>query len=126
MEQKQLSKSTKRLLILLICNSVFFVALYFTAVHFGFDYILPIYCVIGIVVGFVFFIYNRGFSAKGITPEMLPDTMSATEKQAFIDNAALRLKKSRWMLTILFPILLAIAADMIYLYLLPLLEAMFS
>lgn len=126
MSQKPISKDAQRLMVLLLCNSVLFVALYFIAVHLGFDYILPVYCVLGIGLGLGFFIYNRGFSAKGITPDMLPDTMSAVEKQAFFDQAALRLKRSRWILTVLFPILLAIAADMIYLYLFPMLEAMVS
>ena len=61
-------------------------------------------------------IYNKGFSAKDVTPDMLPDTMSQDEKQAFIEDGKLRLRRSRWMLTLLIPIILTIACDMFYLF----------
>ena len=110
----------------LLVNSIALVTLYFLLVHFGFDYVLPIYCAIGIVLGLGFFIYNRGFSWKGITPEMLPDTMSYVEKCAFIEDGKERLRKSRWMLTVIFPIILAIAIDMMILFLFPMVGINFS
>ena len=123
---KQVSKDAKQLMLLLIANSILFTALYFVCVHFGFDYILPIYCVLGIILGLIFVIYNRGFAGKGVTAEMLPDTMSYVEKCAFIEDAKTRLHRSRWMLTLIFPIILAIAIDMMILFLFPMIGINFA
>jgi len=80
-----------------------------------------IYLIVGAILGIVYVIYNRGFSAKGVTPEMLPDTMSYEEKLAFIENGKQRLKRSRWMLTLILPIIVTLCIDMIYILLLPML-----
>ena len=108
-------------MLLMLGNSVLLISLYFVAVYLGFDYILPIYSIAGAALGLGFFIYNRGFSGKNVTPEMLPDTMSYVEKCAFIEDSKTRLRKSRWVLTVLFPIILSIAIDMMILYLFPML-----
>lgn len=100
----------------LLLHCVIILAIYFILVAFHFEYIFHIYVGVGAVLGLSFVIYNRGFAAKGITPEMLPDSMTPTEKQEYIEAAKLRLKKSRWMLTVLIPIILAIACDMFYLF----------
>jgi len=116
---KEVSKDAKLHMLLLLINSVVLIALYFVLVHLGFDYILPIYCGIGAILGLSFVIYNRGFAGKGVTAEMLPDTMSYVEKCKFIEDSKTRLRKSRWMLTLIFPIILAIAIDMMILFLFP-------
>ncbi len=101
----------------MLINCVAMMIIYFViAIRFQFGYIFHIYVILGVVLGLAYVIYNRGFSAKDITPEMLPDTMSAAEKQAFIEDGKLRMKKSRWVLTLLIPIILTIACDMFYLF----------
>ena len=57
---------------------------------------------------------------------VMPDTMSQEEKQKFIDDCAARLHRSRWMITVIFPIVLAFALDMMYLFLLPMLKGIFQ
>ncbi|MBQ8310511.1 MAG: hypothetical protein IJX80_05805 [Clostridia bacterium] len=116
---KEVSKDAKALMLLLLVNSILFTALYFVFVHFGFDYILLIYCAVGAMLAVGFVIYNRGFAWKGVTPEMLPDTMSYVEKCQFIEDGKARLRKSRWVLTVIFPIILAVAIDMMILFLFP-------
>lgn len=106
----------KALMWRLLLHCVIILAIYFILVALHFEYIFHIYVGVGAVLGLSFVIYNRGFAAKGITPEMLPDSMTLTEKQEYIEAAKLRLKKSRWMLTVLIPIILAIACDMFYLF----------
>ena len=69
-------------------------------------------------------IYNRGFSRKGLTPDMLPDTMSKDEKKEFIEDGERRLKKSKWMLTILFPMIVIFMWDIIEIYLLDYIKAL--
>ena len=112
------------LLLLLIGNSILFSVAYFVLAT-----IFPVYIVylaVGVVLTLVFVIYNRGFVGKNLKPDQLPDTMSLEEKQKFIDDCAIRLHRSRWMITVIFPIILAFALDMIYLFLFPMLEGMFQ
>ena len=64
----------------------------------------------------VYIIYNRGFSRRNLTPEMLPDEWSEEQKIAYISDGAQRLKKSKWMLTIIFPLVLTFMFDCIELF----------
>ena len=115
----------KKTAIHLLINSILLVVLYF-AVAKIFPYIWVIYLAAGAGIGFYYVIYNKGFSGKGVTPDMLPATMSLAEKEAFIEDSRKRLHDSRWVLTILVPILLTFMLDMIYLFIFPYLEAIFS
>ncbi len=115
----------KQLALLLLCNTALIVALYFVLASLGIWFIMPIYILAAAILGMIFIIYNRGFSAKGATPDQLPDSMSREEKRAYLDAAADRLERSKWMLTLLLPILVAIACDMIYLYLYPMITELF-
>jgi hypothetical protein len=119
--KKKISRESAQLSILLLVNSILFPVLYFTVANAGFDYILYVYTALAAILAFVFVIYNRGFSRKNVTPEMLPDTMSAEEKKEFIADGERRLSASRWMLAFLFPLVLAVALDVIILILLPML-----
>ncbi len=115
--------SQKKLLILLLLT-VFLCPAYFVCQH----YEIPVhylYIAAGAVLGLGYVIYNKGFSGKGVTPEMLPDTMSPEEKQAFINDSIRRQKTSEWVLLLLIPILVTLAADMIYLFIFPTLEGLF-
>jgi len=122
--RKKLSPTSARLAILLLVNSVLFSVLYFVIAGAGFDYVLYVYTALAAILAFVFVIYNRGFSSKNVTTEMLPDTMSDEEKRAFIADGERRLSASRWLLTLIFPLVLAIALDVMYLYLFPMITEM--
>ena len=115
----------KKLAFHLLINSIVLIVLYFLVAP-KFPYVWVIYLAAGAGLGLYYVIYNKGFSGKGITPDMLPDTMSLTEKQAFIEDSRARMKKSRWVLTLLIPILLTFMLDMMYLFLFPYVEAIFS
>ncbi len=117
------SKNIK-LMLLLLLNTVVLCSVYFALASIEFP-IHYIYLAIGFGFGLIFVIYNRGFVGKDITPSMLPDTMTKEEKQAFIDDCKKRLNASRWMLTIIIPLIFAFALDMIYLFLFPALESIF-
>ncbi len=60
--------------------------------------------------------YNRAFSRKGITPDMLPDSWSQEQKQNYIDDGERRIKRSRWMLAVIIPFLVTFIADALYLF----------
>ena len=118
--------SKKTLILLLLGNSVLFIGLYFLLVSFEILSVTPIYVALATLLGFAFIIYNRGFAAKNATPDQLPDTMTAEEKLAFIQEGKNRLARSRWMLTLILPMILAIAIDLTSLFILPYLQEIFS
>lgn len=64
----------------------------------------------------VYIIYNRAFSRKGITIEMLPDIWSAERKAAYILDGEERLKKSQWLMYIIIPFLVPIGVDALILF----------
>ncbi len=108
----------KRLTLLLILNTVLAVAVYFGSVAFEFVYMMYIYVGLAAVLLVVYVVYNRGFALRGVTADMLPDTLSPTEKQEKLDEAARRMRDSRWMLTVIVPLIIAIMFDVIWLFLL--------
>ena len=115
-ERKTPSPDAKRNLILLIVNSVVFTAIYFACNQNGFWPIFPIYAVLltGLALGFV--IYNRGFSRRGLSEEMLPSDWSEEKRREFIEDGERRLARSRWMLTLILPLVLAFLLDFLYLW----------
>ena len=117
----------KKLLVHLLLNSVILITLYFlipTLVPF---YYMPhLYLLAGAFLGLYYVIYNRGFVAKNASPDELPSHMSPVQKQAFIEDGQRRFKKSKWVLTLLIPIILTFLADCIYLYLFPYFEGLFA
>ncbi|MBQ7320062.1 MAG: hypothetical protein IJW97_07800 [Clostridia bacterium] len=108
----------KRLMLMLFGNSIIILAVYFILNSMNFWPIFFIYMGIAAVLVLIYTIYNRGFVYKGVTPDMLPDTMTAEEKRKILTEAAARMKKTRWMLTLIIPFLLAFMLDALYLFLL--------
>lgn len=100
-----------------------YIALLFvnTAIIFGFYryslekamfvYVLAAYMAVFAALTLIFIIYNRGFSRKNITIDMLPDSMSEEEKQSFIDDGKKRLKRSKWMITVILPFAITFCLD---------------
>ena len=76
-----------------------------------------------LAVGFVlaYLIYNRFLYRKGVTPEQLPEDWSEERKSEFLADGDRRLKKSRWMMLIIFPLIVTFLYDAIDLFLLDML-----
>ena len=83
---------------------------------------LIINIVVHLVVGFVlgYLIYNRFLYRKGITIDQLPDTMTLAEKEAFLADGERRLERSKWMMTVIFPLVFTFLMDAIDLFILDL------
>ncbi len=64
----------------------------------------------------VYIVYNRGFSRKGITEEMLPYEWSVEQKREFIENGERRLQKSRWILVFIISIFFTFVAEVFVLF----------
>ena len=119
-------KKSMRLLLVLVLNTVLFFALYKLLLFYadGTDetfysfVVMLLYAVL--LVGFVlaYFIYNRFLYRKGLTVEDLPDTMTLAEKEEFIADGNRRLERSKWMMTIIFPLVFTFLMDAIDLFVL--------
>ena len=118
-------KKSKRYLFFLVVNTLLFFTLYqlLLALAEKTDQTLASFLVLAIYtalfLGFLlaYLIYNRFLYRKNLTPEQLPDTWSAEQKAAFLTDGARRLEKSKWMMTIIFPLALTFLFDAIYLFL---------
>lgn len=117
-------QEAKKLMTLLVSNSIVILTVYFVLNSLEFWPILFIYMGIAAVLVIIYVIYNRGFVYKDATPEMLPDTLPYEQRVATLEEAKARLSRSRWMLTLILPFLLAFMLDALYLFILSDLFAM--
>ena len=108
----------RRLLLLLIGNSTLILSVYFILNALQFGAIFFIYMGISAVLILIYVIYNRGFVYKDATPEMLPSSMPAEEQERILGEAKARMDRSRWMLTLIVPFVLAFMLDALYLFVL--------
>ena len=120
-------KEKKKLMAYLLANSAILITLYFfLSETLQFLYIAPIYLAVGAGLGIYYVIYNRGFVAKNATPDMLPDTMTQEQKADFIADVKRRSEKSKWMISVIVPLLVTVAADAIYLFTWPMVQNLFN
>ena len=113
---RRVTREGKRLMLLLILNTLWSFLVYFSGVELGFPAIFFVYVGLVAVLLLAYVIYNRGFVLKGATPEMLSDELTPVQKQVMLDSAAARLRDSRWMLTVIIPLVLTLLLDALYLF----------
>ncbi|NLW73363.1 MAG: hypothetical protein GX057_00475 [Clostridiales bacterium] len=106
----------KLLLILILNTTVIFGFYRFAITQKYYFYVMWAYMAATSALAIGYVVYNRGFSRRGVTKDMLPDTMTDEEKQAFIDDGERRMKKSKWMLTLLFPFIFTFIYDVLELF----------
>ncbi len=119
------SKNT-RYLMLLCVNTVLFFAVYRVLLSYGeltdntFYSFITMVLYTALLLGFVlaYLIYNRFFYRKGLTHEQLPTDWSAEKKVAFLADSARREERSRWMLTVIFPLVVTFFVDAVDLFIL--------
>ena len=91
-----------------------------------FAYVFWGYIAVATALALAYVIYNRGFSRKGITKDMLPDHWSDDKKESFIEDGKKRLDKSKWMLMFLFAFLIVFTVDAFELFVLPTINSWLS
>lgn len=112
-------QKNKKYLLLLVVNTLVLMSLYMYLVKTPYMMtVLWVYLALTIGFSSAYIIYNRGFSRKGVTPDMLPDTMTEAEKEEFIADGERRMEKSKWMLTVIFPLVMTFCLDLFVLYIL--------
>ena len=126
-EEKRIRKETvlKLGLLVLVTAGVFgFYRIMMTLKYF--EIVLGAYLVAMTVLIVVYIVYNRGFSRRNMTCEMLPDEWSYDEKVAYIEDGRQRLKRSSWMLMLILAFTFTFAFDLFELYFIPWLERIVS
>lgn len=124
-KQSLASRLLKLFLLVLVTAVVFFIYRYLLVQEY-FKLGIAIYMAVSAVVILTYVIYNRGFSRKGITPEMLPSDMSEEEKLEFIEDGERRLRRSRPLLVLTMAFAFTYAVDVIELFAIPLIEKIFG
>jgi hypothetical protein len=109
----------KALVLRLLLHSVLFLGVYFACVGFGVSQISVVYLVGGALLAIGYLIYNKGFAYRGVTEEQLSDSLSTEEKRALLVEMRERDVRSKWVLTILLPIVVTLLLDTLYLFVLP-------
>lgn len=128
-EKKSVSLSPEKtkLLITVALNSVLLTVIYFGAsygINLGLiSLFLPVIYWIALA-GFLFpyIIYNRAFTRRNLTPDMLPLDWTREQKEEYIADGKNRLQKSKWMLTVIIPLLIPVALDAMYNFTLPIFQ----
>ena len=119
-EKKSVSKTALLLLFALIGATVVSLTVYrFLMRGPYFRITLIVYLVLGTASALGYVLYNRGFSRKDLTADMLPADWSDEKKKSFLEDGARRMKRSRWVLIVAFAIFTTLAVDMIELYVIP-------
>lgn len=113
-----------RYLVLLVVNTVLFFTVYRVLISYGeltdktFLAFLSMVVYLTLLLGFTiaYLVYNRFFYRHGLTKDQLSDEWSDEEKEAFLADAAARVQKSKWMLTVIIPLLFTFLIDSLQLF----------
>ena len=123
--QKEKTPAPRLFLFLLAGNTILSLCSYQILLHLAAGSDQPIWTLLvmllyaALTVGFLlaYLIYNRFLYRKGLTPEQLPEAWSEQQKHEFLADSERRLKKSRWMMLIIFPLIVTFLYDAIDLFL---------
>ena len=119
-EKKPMSPENRRLAMSLLVNSLLLLFIYYGAMGLNIPIISVIVTLAYMLIfgGFLiaYIAYNRAFTRKGITVDMLPDTWSAEKKNEFVEDTKRRMEKSRWMLSVIIPFLVTFIAEALLLF----------
>ena len=114
--------------------SAFFCAFYYCSMelssrridlYYFFPIVMFAYMATLTVLVFTYIIYNRGFSRKGITVDMLPDDWSEERKLEFVESGKRRLERSKWLLVFIISLLFTFIVEAVLLFVLPMFEGLF-
>lgn len=117
-DKKTMYANILRLLILIAITLAVFLV-YKILIDKYFYTVMITYMSITVAAVLAYVIYNRGFSRRGVTEEMLPDTMSKEEKQEFIEDGKRRLRRSRPLFMVIFAFAFTFVMDIIELCAIP-------
>lgn len=118
--KKPVSEKTRKEMLLIVALSLIFMFIYFAAGEIPVPAIsftvMGIYMLALAVFSVVYIAYNYAFTRRDLTPDMLPDDWSEEKKQEFIQKGKDRAVRSRWMIFVIFPLVVTFIADVLYLF----------
>ena len=112
--------------ILLCGNTVLLFVIYRVLIAYGemtdktiFSFVIMV-IYLALLLGFslAYVIYNRFFWRWGVTADRLPEAWSAVQKQQFLDLTEQRRERSKWLLLLIFPLIITFLFDAFDLFLL--------
>ena len=123
---KDISPEAKRRAVMITANTVLLSVIYFGSMALP-QLMLSMIVTIGYCSAFAslliaYVIYNRGFTRKNVTEDMLPDSWNKEKKQQYIEDGKKRYDDSKWMLTVIIPIMIPIALELISLCTWPMIQ----
>ena len=125
LDKKEIYGNIGRFVCLVVVTAIVFFTYRLLINQYYFEVTLTVYMVLAAAAILTYVIYNRGFSRRGLTPEMLPDTMTEEEKTEFIEDGVRRLKKSRPLLIVIFAFAFTFVYDVIELIAVPFFKELF-
>ena len=115
-------KSVKKKIIYLLSTvglAAFFCSFYYCSMRVPgifFPVVMVSYMIVLTVLMVVYIVYNRGFSRKGVTEEMLPAEWTQEQKFEFIESGKVRLQRSKWILVFIIAILFTFIVEAFVLF----------
>lgn len=114
----------KRHAVMLILNTVLFFVVYRVLLFYAdmtgesFYSFLVMVLYMALLLGFTlgYIIYNRCFYRRGVTIDQLPEDWSEEKKREFLEDDLRRADRSRWMLTVIFPLVVTFFIDTVDLF----------
>ena len=115
-------KSVKKKVVYLLATvglAAFFCSFYYCSLRVPgifFPVVMFSYMITLTVLMIVYIVYNRGFSRKGVTEEMLPPEWTQEQKFEFIESGRVRLQRSKWILVFIIAILFTFIVEAFVLF----------
>lgn len=101
-------------LLRLAASFIVLLAIYVTGIKYEWKPIVYIYFGLLTVSFIVYFIINRGFDNKPVTPDMLPDDWDFEQKRVYMEDDAHRKSIARNLMYLIIPLMLIIGLDIVY------------
>ena len=124
--QKPTPEAVKRLILLVLVTMIVCIFYRVMMNFYYFEIVMIAYMLISLGFILAYVIYNRAFSRRGVTREMLPEDWSEEQKTEFIEDGQMRQAKSRWMIIPIFAFVFTFAIDAIELFVLPFFADLFT
>ena len=114
--------------------SAFFCAFYYCSMeissrsielYYFFPTVMFIYMAVLALLVLAYIIYNRGFSRKGVTVDMLPLEWSEEKKLQFVESGRIRLEKSKWLLIFIISFMFTFIVEAFALFVIPTIKGFF-
>ena len=125
MKHKNKPEVNKNLLLLAVNTVVLMILYFYVSEQWQFVYMPHIYLAVGGVCAIGYVVYNRGMT-KRVTPDEFSPNLPYEERERMATEINRRLERSKWVLTLLIPILFVFAIDMVYLFVLPMFSGWFQ